>query len=155
MKLSKNCAQEINKGCFAGSDVLKLDGSKWSVSDDSSVVMYKVITNDGMSMGFFTTVSGSTFSSATVSIDIDGPTKGKNTRGLDIYVFKYFTDKKLFLPLCFGNSFNQLLSNLYSSGTCAQEWILKYENMDYLQLKDQEGNCKNNNKMTEANPTCK
>ncbi|MBR2526259.1 type II secretion system protein [bacterium] len=153
MKISKNCKQEQNKGCFTGSNVLNIRGSVSSSSYDSDTSAYKIVTSDGTSMNF--TTDGT--DKGTITVDIDGPTKGSNTLGKDIFNFVWYGDKQElgFTPTCQNVDFAGLVSNLYNDGYCAAEWIIRYDNADYLQFTNTSGKCKNGNTVSEANPRCK
>ncbi len=145
MKISKNC--QTGSGCFNTNSFLKLySGEVDGASCDSATSYYKVITSDGTSIGL--TDGG-------FIVDIDGPSKGKNTWGLDI--FKFVMLEGSISPE--GHSLNgvsALVTNIRGfQGHFAAKWIIDYDNADYLQLVDITGKCKNGNTVSDANPSCK
>ncbi|MBR2526050.1 type II secretion system protein [bacterium] len=156
MKISKYCKQEKNKGCFSSSGLHDLGGGDTAAILDDDDTGYKVITADGTSVLFYLTVQGND-TKGSIAVDIDGPTKGSNAYGKDIFLFDWDnTEQKLgFIPVCRELNFASLVSDVYAGGKCTAEWIVRYDNADYLQFKDASGNCKNGNKVTESNPRCK
>ncbi len=156
MKVSKDCAMEQNKGCFTSGELKDLNGYGDRDIDNSSS-FYKIITADGTSVAFY---SGGLY--IDVDVDIDGPNKGPDTLGKDVF---YFGNRdaggnyvNAIYPLGINLAFADLLANLKSDGdgwgNCAATWIIKYDNMDYLKL-DSKGKCPNGTELTESNPRCK
>ena len=145
MKISKDCKQGTNKGCFSASS-----------GYDGDTIGYKIITADGTSVLFYLTVDGNDTKGQIVA-DIDGPTKGSDAWGKDHFLFSWNeVEQELgFTPACRSLDFAGLVSDVYAGGKCTAEWIVRYDNADYLQFKDASGNCKNGNKVTETNPRCK
>ena len=121
---------------------------------DATSHFYKIITTDGASVAF--SAGGLQLD---VYIDIDGPNKGSYTLGKDIFLFMNQDADGNWADAIypFGNyhPFAKLIVNLYSNGDSAANWVINYDNMDYLQLVDENGKCKNKNTMTESNPRCK
>ncbi|MBR2524857.1 type II secretion system protein [bacterium] len=144
MKVSKTCGSGADtSGCFTNREALGTDCNKESI--------YKIITADGSSIGFYPAADNIIF------VDIDGPTKGKFEGGHDVFLFEYNTDEHVVFPYGYTAKFSDLLNNIKPNGLrdMAATWIIRYDNADYLQFKDGNGTCKNGNVVTEANPTCK
>ena len=150
MKVSKNCNTETGKGCFSSSNVLELySGNTESTSLDNFNSTYKFITADGTSVAIALN---------TIIVDIDGPTKGKNVLGNDIFRFM-INDNNGILPLgspeCFDEPADDLIFELIGlDGEYCACWILRYDNADYLKL-DSSGKCPNGTTPTDENPRCK
>ena len=94
MNVKKDCGTTANAGCFASTNVTYINGGSTS-SLDSSTATYKFIANDGTSYAIYCTlvsrfggmaVAGS-MSGCYITIDIDGPQKGMNRVGKDIFKF--------------------------------------------------------------------
>ena len=126
MKISKNC--EFGDGCFASSPLLDTSGNLYDQYDNNYLSTlkignyYMVITADGTSLAF----SPPTISLGVIRIDIDGPNKGKNQAGNDIFdVFVIDGQLKSFGPEDDGNL------ELGSSSNFTY-WVLKNGNLDYL-----------------------
>jgi len=133
MKVSKDCGMAAKQGCFS------------STSDyDNDTGSYKVITADGTSVFFK--------DSSTIYVDIDGPTKGSDTNGKDIFKFKVKDDGVV--PNGYDATFANLLKDIKLIKLSAATWIIKYDNADYLKL-DSDGKCPNGTTPTETNPRCK
>ena len=145
MKVSKNCGTAANQGCFAKT-TKKLSGGNYTMNDSSQ--LYKFILADGTSV---------LINSGNVLVDIDGPNKGKNQWGIDLFSFNLNEDKTAYMPTAYKNSFDEVLTNLKPSsgtGTSGSAWVINYDNMDYLKL-DSNGKCPNGTTPTEQNPRCK
>lgn len=155
MKLSKVCGQVTKSGCFTNGKHRMQRGSESSNIEENELV-YKVITADGTSIGFIYYIKeDGTISSDTI-VDIDGPNKGKNQTGYDLFQF-YIKDDS-FLPAggALVGNFNVFAKAVYqNNGVFDAAWIINFDNTDYLLLKDDKGNCENGNVVTEANPSCK
>ncbi|MBR2526484.1 type II secretion system protein [bacterium] len=152
MKISKNCETASEQGCFTSGKAKMLTGDN-SEEFDKGTGSYRIITADGMSIRF----SGDN-NSIDIIVDIDGPSKGSYTYGKDIFKFRINNDSQELVPFGdhLGVNFEALLDEIFTRGGCySATWIIRYDNADYLQLKDKKGTCKNGNVMTEANPTCK
>ena len=139
MKVSKNCGLD-GTGCFSSSVPTDLDGEKFDQSYDE--FGYRVILADGTSVQFI--VWPLAFR---IRVDIDGPNKGKNQYGNDIFDFYMETDS-LYKPS------NQIVPSypyeadgdiFYEGkyevtgylGNYATAWIIRNGNMDYLKCLDE------------------
>ena len=132
MKISKNC--EFGDGCFASSPLLDTSGN---LDDDNylstlkSCNYYMVITADGTSLAFAPPTP--TISLGHIRIDIDGPNKGKNQLGNDIF------------DVVIDNYNYTLTTNLtptegdlgFSANNYATAWVIQNGNLDYLKCRDE------------------
>ena len=128
MKVSKNCG--TSTGCFSNKAYYDVKGKKlWDnyYSDLKSSNHYMYILADGTSIAFSGVYK--------IRIDIDGPNKGKNQHGFDIFDF-------LVCDMENGNnlSINPTACLLYDSGTINKDyitqWVIMNDNMDYLKCYD-------------------
>jgi len=158
MKISKDCDTTGEKKCFTSGKLKLLNGDYANgtlASPDKDGNAYRIITADGTSMLFHSWNNGK--GNKIISIDIDGPNKGSFTLGKDIFHFELFKKENgviLGAPgmgMPFSEIFEHLCIN--KEGETAAAWIINYDNMDYLKIKD--GKCPNNNVPTESNPRCK
>ena len=151
MKVSKDCAME--KGCFTSGNSKGLDGDNAEdlYNKDSH---YKIITADGTSIAFWSRSDDTSF----VEVDIDGPNKGPYTYGKDVFAFTNIdaggNRVNAIYPLGTYGTFDDILYDVkVKGGSLAATWIINYDNMDYLKLKN--GKCPNGTELTESNPRCK
>ena len=151
MKVSKTCGIEPNKGCFTKGSEKYFNGEN-SVNYEASN-RYKIITVDGTSIAFSTNGS-----SLGVVVDIDGPNNGLYTNGKDVFNFTNLDVNREYCNVIYPSgidikTFDSLLTNITKFGTIAATWVINYDNMDYLKLKN--GKCPNGTVPTESNPRCK
>ncbi len=134
MKVSKNCGQD-EKGCFSSSVPTDLNGEEFDNSYDD--YGYRVILADGTSV---------LFEGGRIRVDIDGPNKGKNQYGNDIFDFYMMTKEEALHS-------NQIVPSspdfdgvdyyegkYYQGGYAggyATAWIVRNGNMDYLKCPDE------------------
>ena len=148
MKVSKDCG--INAGCFSEAPLLLVspaslydeDGNEYDsptlydnyYQEFNDVGAYMVSLSDGMSLSFYKCGAG-----GDIFVDIDGPNKGKNKIGDDIFGFDIDKDNS--------NSFNVFPGyTFYDAGTCRDRtaligasnggnftaWVIENGNLDYL-----------------------
>ena len=123
LKVSKDCT--IGEGCFSEQPFLYSGGAKvednyWSFL--TGISSYMIILSDGTSLAF----QAAGVNNPAIRIDIDGPNKGKNQAGNDIFdVFVIDGQLKSFGPEDDGNL------ELGSSSNFTY-WVLKNGNLDYL-----------------------
>jgi len=132
MKVSKSCG--TGDGCFSSNPLLDVDGSEYDDNYLASLKNFKTqmyILADGTAIGFL-------FSNfARIKVDIDGPNKGRNQRGNDIFDFS----------ISFEDLDGQQALQLYPSaqpdmwtgnfdGNYSTAWVIKNENLDYLKCSD-------------------
>lgn len=142
MKVSKTCGTATNKGCFSNKNLLNYRGANSAfVSWDQVDTCYKVILADGSTVRFCST--------GNMDVDIDGPNKGKNQIGLDLFRFNIDSNNGV-SPQRVDNFSNYLAV----PGFNLSGWVIDYDNMDYLKL-DTSGKCPNGTAPTEQNPRCK
>lgn len=134
LSVSKTCALNANQGCFSSSNVGSVSGST-KTSFDRNANYYKVILNDGASVAF-----GNSF----LYIDIDGPKKGFNKVGYDIFYLEY-QDNEIYwrVPSDFEQVFATGSCRLGTASYCTG-WVMNFDNMDYI-------NCTG---LTRTNTTC-
>ena len=147
MKVSKNCGTAVNKGCISNKNILYLAVSESDSFNDADSSIYKIILSDGTSVIFYL--------SSGIIIDIDGPNKGTNTYGKDIFKFRVAENNNIIpmKPDSFSEYFSQS-EGFLNSGEYASGWVIDYDNMDYLKL-NSGGKCPNGTTPTEQNPKCK
>lgn len=142
MKVSKNCAQ-AGQGCYP-KKITSSSGRDMSYS--AYDFFYKFILADGTAV--FSTVPNL----QVIEVDIDGPNKGPSVYGKDI--FRFLVSDSGITTECHDKTFSYMLQLLKADGMCASDWVINYDNMDYLKLKG--GKCPNGRTtLTEQNPSCK
>ena len=139
MKISKDCG--TNEGCFANLPLLDSQGNKIEDIGDSylsslqAMSSYMAITSDGISLAF---------DSQHIRADIDGPKKGKNQIGNDIFDFAICANSTE--ATCDGASANQLYPSArpfswtgdYDSYAYYNTaWVIENGNLDYLKCPDE------------------
>ena len=156
MKLSKDCKQVANSGCFTTGYIKHFNGTENGGNIDSSSNSYKVITADGTSISFSVNPVNKQLY---ITIDIDGPSKGAYTYGKDVFSFSTDTSFNI-VPDKYNETFAEIIDEFVNrgKGDRAALWIINYDNADYLQIQSVSGataTCKNGNTMTESHPRCK
>ncbi len=143
LKVSKNCSNGEDQGCFNNS--INFFGKSIDSSDEN----YKFITNDKMSINFRITSSQCEYSDTNIRdicgyihVDIEGPQKGSHKEGKD--VFKFFIKKDRIVPI-YPVGENPGCSQLYwccnqNTGSSCTGWLLQNDNMDYLKVGN-DGKC--------------
>lgn len=86
-----------------------------------------------------------------IEVDIDGQNKGPSAFGKDI--FRFLINDSGITTECYGRTFSYILQKVNGERYCTSDWIINYDNMDYLKLKS--GKCPNGTTPTEQNPRCK
>ncbi len=141
MKISKTCG--IDTGCFSDKPLIEPDNSSFYKNYVNTLIdnkNYMVITADGTSIGFSIRTIDVDF--LQIRVDIDGPNKGKNQIGSDLFDFSYFADYDtnvqqpgVLYPSAMASSWTGDFTpgNAYSYGTA---WVIKNGNMDYLKCDD-------------------
>ena len=140
LKVSKDCGTDTNKGCFSSSVVKFTNGGDDNEYFDTGLSS-RVILADGTSLRVVRYDGSLIF-----YFDIDGPNKGPNTYGIDIFYISYSLNN---------NSFDYTIDyNSDISGYYAAKYILKHDNMDYLKTSDGH-TCPDGQKLSETHTTCK
>ena len=130
MKVTKDC--NFNGGCLEGG----LDDS------ENYYKGYSVLLADGIAIEFCITQYAH---GAEIAIDIDGPTKGKNLYGNDIFEFIIYTDEEIANTIEANANLNQLYPaaepNLwtgdFTSANYYTAWVIENGNLDYLKCPDE------------------
>ena len=147
MKLSKNC-KTTSSNCFSTQVVKLIDGSTYFNRgiDDMFRNNYRFITADSISIAL---------SNGIFYLDIDGPNKGKNTMGEDIFQFMLSAEEGI-APYIDPNDQISYIRYPSMRGLLAAYWIINFENMDYLKI-DSSGKCPDGKTILDGttNITCK
>ncbi len=125
MKVSKNC--EFGEGCFSNQDLLYSDGTVniGNYLDDLiSESSYMVTLADGTSLAFQKVYNDG---AGIIRIDIDGPNKGKNQQGNDI--FEVVIEDGQMYPTWLTAMDGPEIYNVNGNFTY---WVLQKDNLDYL-----------------------
>jgi len=146
MKISKDCGLTTNAGCFSQSTANKLNGDQASNLDSAFGYSsaYRVITSDNMSILFAGCYNGiDNFATFDVLVDIDGPNKGKNTYGHDLFQFRSNDKTNMIEP--YGKKPSTpvpavIINDTFKYGVYAAYWIIEADNADYLKA-DSTGKC--------------
>ena len=141
MKISKDCGIIENSGCFSANAVKYLNDENTLTSLDINpsgppVPALRFITSDNMSLFIDLVAHG------IIYIDIDGPNKGKNQLGNDIFriMIEDYTLNPCYTFIPGGDSYQ--IAQFFQSGNNALCWIINTDNADYLQA-DSTGKCNN------------
>lgn len=140
------------------SDFIKITGNTtqnqyswagWQILSDSSAVDFGCAA-----MSPNCDSAGDITSCGDIIIDIDGPNKGKNEIGKDI--FKFYVTKDGLIPLGSPKelSDDELKSECFNSKSYCTGWVIQNENMDYLKA-DNTGKCPNGTQLSWSNTSCK
>jgi len=127
MKISKDCGKSA--GCYP-TKITGFDGN-----DNSSYKgIYNYILADGTGISIYAKASTTTY--VDIYIDIDGPNKGQNRNGYDI--FKFIIYGKDFLD-CQADVIHPAEHCIYYeySPDYYTAWVVTHGNLDYLKCKNQ------------------
>jgi len=161
LKISKKCTGARTNNCFVKTEkCLSGDSCKRGITedcwlrDDGSYILA-----DGTSIFVFQgcSSSGGTGTGIGFFVDIDGPNKGSNTWGKDLFAFQIpagttelITDEVSYKPIA---SDNELKNNCFISGASCATWVIQNGNMDYLKATN--GTCANGTVLSWTNTSCK
>ena len=83
-----SCGLAVNSMCFSKSDIRAISGSETIDGIGNSDTAYKVVLKDNVSIAFEMVTDSDTgqFQELKVYTDLDGPQKGFNTMGQDIFI---------------------------------------------------------------------
>ncbi|MBQ3311033.1 hypothetical protein IJG72_03045 [bacterium] len=177
MKLQKNCGCDdycgtSTDGCMHKDYPLFINGGDddgfFDNSPDDSYLP-RAITASGWSFGinrmyrYYSSNKCSAFptekSCGQIYVDIDGPNKGKNTWGIDL--FKFVVTSNGIEPYGGGDWWTNEDKReycFYRGEECAA-WVINTGNMDYVDAShtsdDDAGVCKNGHQLTIEEPSCK
>ena len=125
IKVSKECGSGTKTGICKHTSTFMPQGYVFIMADGTYVDMY-----DGA-----------------IFVDIDGPTKGANTRGKDIFYFQYYNGSNYGEIIPNGQaSFASNATSYISSCTDCTAWVVMNDNMDYLKCRSS---------LSATNTTCK
>ena len=116
MKVSKDC----------GYNTYSANNTCWS-----SATGYSIITADG---------TGMRINEFLIDVDIDGPNKGKQKEGYDI--FSFVLTKDGLMPSGETNPLN-CFSETWGINSLCTAWVIQNDNMDYLLADAKTGKCLN------------
>ena len=119
MKISKDCG--VGEGCISSAPRIGYDGDKGDsvydyLKDDNP---YMVTLSDGMSLIFL---------NKNVLVDIDGPNKGKNQNGSDLFGFILYDMNDSYSPVDDLLGYSGNIPWTYSFAS----WVIQNGNLDYL-----------------------
>ena len=137
MKISKNCELGSNESCFK-SNIGYISSSTQENPLGNYSNVYKFITADGTGI----LIAIEAFGQDRIYIDIDGPNKGQNKFGVDIFTFEIDRNENNIGTDNSGYSFSTLLTT--GSGFGPTAWVINYDNMDYMKA-NSTGKCSNSN----------
>ena len=166
MKITKNCGTTEN-GCMRTSAKYLYYNTSygWNLSSPSALlaggwsfnvnIIYS--KNTGSSFNGYNTNNSSV---GQIYVDIDGPNKGKNTHGIDIFRFNVTTNG--IYPGGGGSywSDDNLKAYCFYYGYACAEWVIRNGNMDYLNTvkatsNSNSGVCKNGKQLSTTVSSCK
>ena len=166
LKVSKDCGysgdtNETGNGCFivSGNEGFVISaGYTLILADGASIKVERGLgTCHNIALSSITSDVPEKCVLCEIDVDIDGPNKGSNMPGKDIFSF-YITKQGIVAA----GSENELTdatlkTNCFSKGGQSPRctaWILKSGNMDYLKA-DSNGKCPNNIQLSWSNTSCK
>ena len=157
MKTSKNCGLTRNTGgtCWTNSNTMFANNTAFQNIDSNS--FYKFVLADGTTVAIGATTLG-----VNIYVDIDGPRRGPNKFGTDIFQFQAFynstatdTDLKPAGLTEFANSTAFASSTCFTEGNGCTMWVITNDNMDYLKA-DNTAKCPNGKILNwTTNTSCK
>jgi len=144
MKVSKDCG--FDEGCFSNAPLLVIDGSEYFenyLESLKNVNAYMITLSDGMSLRF----ESFSLEKFKIGVDIDGPNKGKNQEGNDIFDFAIYLGEN------YANVDGAKTNILYPSARPGEltgnypadgeggsnystAWVIENGNLDYLKCPD-------------------
>lgn len=143
--VSKTCGVATGQGCFASSNVTAVSGTNSRSSLDSDSTIYKIILKDGSSVAVYR-FNGNSLTMPSnyllvmlvdyggyIYFDVDGPRKGLNKFGSDIFRFVY-TQNGLYRvsPRDFASGVVSSYCKTTVSYNYCTDWILNFGNMEYM-----------------------
>ncbi|MBR1681595.1 type II secretion system protein [bacterium] len=147
MKISKSCGyytEDSAPSCI--SQTVKKIGD--TTGSGPNNIGYTYILADGTGMAIEGDKDG-----LYIGVDIDGPNKGRQMFGVDMFEFTTLTDKPEngIIP----DSQDNIAACIGSKGVLCTAWVIQNGNMDYLKANDA-GKCNNSNvTLSATNMTCK
>lgn len=167
MKLTKSCGANETGNCFGDNTILFGSAGSQTMGDaEKNTTLYKVIKADGVSLGFTvdnTTCTAKAADSNVVQdlkeicgvalIDVDGPNKGKNKHGQDLFEF-YITKKGIYPVGTVDDTKFKYVDNCIKTGNntsnqsqACTAWVVYNGNLDYKRATS-EGKCESDTNKT-------
>lgn len=142
MKFMKKCG--TGTGCWANKKAYDISGTQSNHNMDTNTDFYKGILVNGVSIAMLDAGGY-----VEIMVDVNGPDKGLNKYGDDIFDFEvsydtYYSDESRYNTVMPSFTLEPVdPSDCYSnSGTYCTAWAIKFGNMDYLKT-DSDGKCSN------------
>lgn len=171
LKISKTCPAK-SAGCFKNGIFKNYRGedpdtiSNWNFGNAGSYP--RILLADGTSVFIqhwsktcdgAKAPDGSRSVCGWITVDIDGPTKGSNQVGKDIFMFDFSETYGVYPFGSFQEDYvpSDIYNKCFSKGNGCTAWVIDFGNMDYLNA-DASGKCKNNTSIVldgVTNTTCK
>lgn len=141
MKVSKNCGTNYS-GCFSSANYRNVDGSDHGGGPATWDTDTKFVLADGTAASI--SLHDPTCSSnkpilpatdscdGTISVDIDGMSKGSNAYGKDFFQFAITKSGIIPCGMQTGTEGADPANNCFKKGTGCAAWVIENENMDYL-----------------------
>ena len=153
IKVTKVCSMgDSSKACWPEDLSAHNDWGSFISADGSGIFVYTDFTCSQA-----VTVSGFK-SCGSINVDIDGPLKGKNEKGVDIFYFAILQNQGI-VPN-HSREFNTVdwidyPSSCFRTHTFCTAWVIENGNMDYLKA-DSTGKCNNSDvTLNETITSCK
>ncbi|MGN0018579.1 MAG: hypothetical protein ACI37S_06020 [Candidatus Gastranaerophilaceae bacterium] len=151
LNVQKTCI-DSDGGCFSSSSYPS------SILSDGSSIYISEITDPNCARDRFNTGTG-VLNCGHIIIDVDGPNKGKNAYGFDLF---YLAITKDGIGLVYGDDYidgerPKAISECLIHGYACVNWILSKDNMDYIYSYNDPYNpkCKDGTDLTWARGSCK
>ena len=137
MKVSKDCGTST-EGCFSKSPLLNVEGDTlfsnyYSSLSGANLQMFTLADGTSIAINVYRDIVGSY-----IFVDIDGPTKGKNQDGVDIFDFHLEEDG------IYPNGHQFVSEGDVGAGDWNDDyssfptlWVVQNENLDYLKCADE------------------
>ncbi|MBR1680938.1 hypothetical protein IJ707_04010, partial [bacterium] len=165
MKLTKTCGAVTTGNCLAdNTSIFDTTGAKKEKAEANASV-YKVIKADGVALGLWfdnTTCTANVGANVTQDlkevcgvalIDVDGPSKGKNKHGQDIFEF-YITKKGIYpvgtendTKFVYTTNCTKTGNNAANDSQACTAWVVYNANLDYKRATT-EGKCTSDSSKT-------
>ncbi len=150
---------KVSKVCDSALACFKENGYYLGKSGQDQILSftaYSFILADGTSVGFNGFVLA-TSKTNRIAVDIDGPNKGTNTWGKDLFIFDINLDNNELLPSGYDiSNFSDLKDECFIDGRSCAFWVINNDNMDYLKV-GTDGKCPDGKTVLDwtTNKTCK
>ncbi len=140
LKISKTCSNSDQTGCVKMGSIKDLNQETGGSLRPSGLSLNiatgeGVILSDGTGVWCFP-LSNDSSKYTYITVDIDGPNKGTNTYGKDIFEFTIDSDTGDIFPFGYdaytNGSKTDIVNNQCKTGRYAAAWIIQNDNADYL-----------------------